>query len=228
MLIEPEINGASLVLVGSFNPAIFSPVWFARENIVTDAQADEADIEIIHKEIARFTLADFRLFVVHDRFQIETSVAPFIRMYDMAAKLFGETLPHTPLLIAGINRHAHFVVPQDLVDRIGHKLAPPQVWGDWAKCILSGKGTRHGGMRSLTMEQRDFEDRIKGHIRVRVEPSQRVAGIYVDFNDQYEVSDPSSPDGTAEILELMGKNFDKSMRRAEELMDQVLRLKDDN
>ena len=29
MRIEPEISGVQVVLVGDFNPAIFTPAWFA-------------------------------------------------------------------------------------------------------------------------------------------------------------------------------------------------------
>jgi hypothetical protein len=49
MRIEPEISSASIRLRGSFNPAIFTPDWLARE-LGTERAA--ADLKLIHPEIA--------------------------------------------------------------------------------------------------------------------------------------------------------------------------------
>jgi hypothetical protein len=46
MRIVPEIDQASLVLLGRFNPAIFQPFWFARHGIVGADEAGAAEIEI--------------------------------------------------------------------------------------------------------------------------------------------------------------------------------------
>ena len=51
MRIAPELGDASIVLVGSFNPRIFRPDWFARTGLVTEAEAGAANVEIIHPEI---------------------------------------------------------------------------------------------------------------------------------------------------------------------------------
>lgn len=52
MWIEPEISGSSIVLLGDFNPAIFSPSWFAKYGIVSQSAADEAETTVIHPELA--------------------------------------------------------------------------------------------------------------------------------------------------------------------------------
>lgn len=40
MRIEPEIGGASIVLLGSFNPKIFQPYWMAKHGLISDSAAE--------------------------------------------------------------------------------------------------------------------------------------------------------------------------------------------
>ena len=40
MRIEPEIGGCTVVLLGHFNPQIFSPLWFAQNKIISERQAE--------------------------------------------------------------------------------------------------------------------------------------------------------------------------------------------
>jgi len=48
MLEQPaEISGASIVLLGSFNPPIFQPQWFARQNLLQPTLAEKAKINFI-------------------------------------------------------------------------------------------------------------------------------------------------------------------------------------
>ena len=56
MRIEPEVGGCGVVLVGHFNPLIFSPSWFAKNGIVGEEEASAADVSVIHPEIAAFRM----------------------------------------------------------------------------------------------------------------------------------------------------------------------------
>ena len=56
MLIEPDVSGVEIVLVGSFNPPIFHPEWFAKYGIINSAEKDAAEIELIHREFAFFRM----------------------------------------------------------------------------------------------------------------------------------------------------------------------------
>ena len=49
MRIEPEIDGVSVILVGSFNPAIFTSAWFALHGLLLEPIADSADLAVAHK-----------------------------------------------------------------------------------------------------------------------------------------------------------------------------------
>ena len=51
---KPEIEGVGIVLVGSFNPRIFQPAWFATENLIREEEEQAAKIELIHRQVAIF------------------------------------------------------------------------------------------------------------------------------------------------------------------------------
>jgi hypothetical protein len=196
----PEVLGHSLVFIGKLNPAIFQPQWFARTGLLSDAQAEDIKIEVIHPEVSILDSSSFRLEVDQQRFVIRPLDEPFVKIHDLALRIFGEFLTHTPLHMMGINCYAHFNLRDSkLRDTIGEKLSPREPWGEWGPLIGSGTGRRHGGMRSLTMEQRDLEDRPEGWIRAKIEPSNRLQsdqGIFIDVNDHYQVRKDVEPNGT--------------------------------
>src|SRR5207244_3009334 len=134
MRIEPEIGGASIVLLGSFNPKIFQPYWMAKHCLISDADADVADVSVIHQEITAFMIEDlFTLQVNPTRFSIERNVAPLVLITDVVTRLFGDLLPHVPMNQMGINRTVHFVAGQEQRNKTGLMLAPREPWGEWGK-----------------------------------------------------------------------------------------------
>ena len=172
MIVQPEISGVSIVLLGSLNPRIFTPDWFARHGLISGEESDKADIQIIHRHITQFRADWLDILVEDERFQSNTAEAPYTRLHDLVVRTFRDFLLHTPLTKLGINRDAHFNVGrQEVRDRIGHTLAPPEAWGEWGAKVMAGQGDRHGGMVSLSMQQRDLDDRPKGYIEAKVAPS---------------------------------------------------------
>jgi len=177
MRIEPEIDAAAIVLLGSFNPKIFQPFWFARHGLVSDDEADSANISVIHSDITAFEIESFTLRVERERFALERKIAPLIVISDLAGRVFGDLLPHTPLRALGINRHVHFDVGDaEKRDRIGEMLAPRLPWGKWGEQVSSGEGAKHGGLLSLALIQRNVSDRPDGWIQAKIEPSVRLQG----------------------------------------------------
>ena len=108
MQYAPEIQSVSIVLLGKFNPAIFSPAWLAKAGIVTEREADAASVNVIHSEIAQFGVERFRFEVQTERFQVTTLVEPFVQLLDSVVNLFKDKLPHTPADKMGINYEVHF------------------------------------------------------------------------------------------------------------------------
>ena len=228
MRIEPENAGVSVVMIGNFNPSIFTPAWFGWHGLISEKMVDTANTKIVHPQISDFNVDWLHMQVVPERFLINTTQAPYVRVQDLAVRIFREHLPHTPLDAMGINREVHFLVESfDERDQLGRLLAPTDPWGKWGK-KLEPDGS-HGGMTSITMSQVDPEGRPPGgQINVTVEPSNRIGqgriGVYVRVNDHYTIENVESELGTSKIVELLEENFDESLRRADQIIDHIMSL----
>ena len=227
MQIAPEIDGVSIVLLGSFNPAIFTPAWFALHGLLPKGVADSAELAVAHQQVTSFVADWLRLEVTPDRFQVETVQAPHIRVHDLAMRVFEEHLPHTPLTAFGINRNVHFQVENVAArDRLGRTLAPVEPWGTWGQEL--GLDGAYGGMTSLTMSQINPKQRpVGGQINVTVQPSGRVGdghtGVYVRINDHYALGN-TGPSAAGRSMELLETNFKSSQDRSETIIDHVMSL----
>lgn len=223
---KSEIGDVSVVLLGNFNPVIFSPSWFEQYDILTKEDTKKTQVKIIHPEITEFQNEWLKLQVQHNRFYAKISELPHIKVYDFVVKTFRENLKHTPLNNLGINRRVHFSAGSKTdQDRIGRLLAPREPWGKWGELIDRGDDEKHGGMTSLTMQIRDLDDRQKGFINITIQPSPLVnlgdAGIFMDVNDHYELTDPEEGLGSDRIIDLFENRFEASIRRSEEIIDQI-------
>ncbi|MDE0459948.1 MAG: hypothetical protein OXI15_21875 [Chromatiales bacterium] len=227
MRINPEISGTSIVLVGSFNPAIFTPAWFELHGLLPDGASEIAEVEVVHPQATSFTAEWLILNVIPERFSVETVQAPDVRVLDLVVRTFKEHLSHTPLTTLGINRSVHFRVRSMAErDRIGRTLAPVEPWGAWREEL--GSDGMHGGMTSLTMSQIDPEGRPKGgRINVKVEPSARIGdgrtGVFVNVNDHY-AGDDGQPRGAEGAIGLLEENFEVSIDRSNRLIDHIMSL----
>ena len=227
MRIEPEISGVAVVLLGDFNPAIFTPAWFAMHGLLPEVAADSADLQVSHRQVTAFSTDWLHLQVTSDRFVADTAQAPHVRVRDLVLRVFKEYLTHTPTRSMGINRTVHFRL-RGLAerDRIGRALAPVEPWGLWG--LELGSDGEHGGMTSLTMSQISPEGRPRGgRINVKVEPSSRIgggrSGIFVEVNDHYAV-DGAGTGGAPQLMEFLDRDFDASIRRSDEIIDHIMSL----
>ena len=226
MRIEPEVSGVTVVLLGDFNPAIFTPAWFAMHGLLPQAAAESADLQVAHRQATVFSTDWLSLQVTTDRFMADTQQAPHVRVCDLVVRVFREHLHHTPVKAMGINRNVHFRVGSLAErDRIGRALAPMEPWGPWRQELeLDGK---HGGMTSLTMSQLRPQDRAPGgSVNIKVEPSNRIgdgSGVSVEVNDHYRGADATSGGG-AELMGFLDERFDTSIRRSDDIIDHIMSL----
>ena len=227
MRIEPEIGGADVIVLGAFNPALFTPAWFVLHGLLPERAADGAEVELIHPQVTKFTFDWLHLQVRAEYFSAETSQAPHVRVRDLVVRVFRERLPHPPLKGFGINRYVHFPVRSPAErDRIIRTLAPVEPWGRWGLAL--GPDGDHGGMTSLTMSQLDPPGRTAGdRINVTMEPSTRIEdprlGVYVCVNDHYSI-DETDPTTSARSIGILEENFDASLKRSDDIIDHVMSL----
>jgi hypothetical protein len=213
---ECEPEGASVVLLGSFNPAMFHPSWLASLGLISreaaQAAAEENQIEAILPQIAVFTVDRRRIEVTPERFSALTvTVDAAVHVRDLVAGLF-QVLEHTPIRRMGINRDMHFAMRSERDwHRVGHVLAPKEPWQD----LLGTPGTR-----TVVIEGARHGSPAR-YVRVTVEPSaRRKHGVYVGTNEHFEVS---AEEGTRRLMDFLQAEWDEAQGFARELAEKLLR-----
>ena len=227
MRIEPEIGQCTIVLLGRFNPLIFAPHWFFKHDLLSAEQVEAAKVGFITEQISVLTFGKIRLQAEVARLSMETAEAPWIDLCDFAARTL-TVIPSTPINQMGINRLVHFSVgTEERRNRIGQILAPLEPWGEWGKEIAESPPERRGGCIDLTMRLPRIGEGYKGHLQISVQPSVHIrgnVGIYALTNDHYDVGPITETADCVAITKLLIDNFERSIERSEQLIDQVMSL----
>lgn len=210
---EWSSHATSIVLVGTFNPAIFQPMWLAINGLIRKEEAD-AVIEkgkdenfVVLNNITQYSLEWAALRVQRERFQLITEKASEKEICDLTVGIF-RLLEHTPITAVGLNQSAHFEIDaEEKWHTIGHRLAPkPGIWDD----IL-----QKPGLQTLTVKG-TRPDGKEGCVLVRIEPSTKFKyGVYVDVNDHFQMTEPKAKEATRVVQE----EWDASKTRATKIFD---------
>jgi len=218
---DTDIVQASIVLVGKFNPAIFSPAWFAKNGIITEGELKVADTQVVHKQVTRFTADHLTISAQPERFTLETTSEPIIRVADMVLQTFRDLLSHTPINAVGINYTEHWRT--DTAERrtaLARELAPIAPWGAWGASFRAHDVDHVDGMNELVMIQFDAEN-LKWQRRVEVGPSNEMGdharGVYVTVNSHREMEIEDGV-GAEPIMALLEKEFDPSVLAARKII----------
>ncbi len=228
MKITPEIDNASIVLLGRFNPAIFQPWWFAKNGIIGEQEAFEAEIEIIHPELCKFQTEYFFVQAERNRFMVRSNSGPLELIKDFALKTFTDFLTYTPIGILGINRSVHFDAGSNEARiALGKKLAPWEPWGEWARSFEGEDTEEQGGMLNLTMRQnRSKKEGLKGYVRAKIQPSSELSGnsgVFMDINNHYDVVGLEEAVGCSKVMYVLEHQWNKAMGHAEFIINQIMK-----
>lgn len=228
MKIDPEISGCSIVFVGQFNPAIFSPAWMFANDLERDDDATDVAVEVIHQDIARFSIDTRSYQIDRNRFQVNTAVAPWVLISDLAARLFGELLPHSPVRAFGINRNVHFNVKDDEVRiRLGRVLAPIEHWGEFGQMMEDGGSDEVGGLQSLTMRRISKFESYELQTNAKIEPSFRTdprRGVYMEVNHHHKLVGLEEGHGALPAVEILQENFQPRVDEADAIVDTIMEM----
>lgn len=208
----PQHDAASIVLVGAFNPRIYHPAWFVRNELLPEGSEVSANVEIVNNDLCAFENDWFRLEVLSDRFVLRTLASPSVEaLRDLVLGAL-RILRHTPVQKIGLNTHAHWRLPtEQRWHDFGHMLAPKEALWD---SVLKRPGTL-----SLSIQGMRPDDR-HGHVRVRVEPSNTVEhGIFLETNDEFSEVTADSAEWVEDVLT---REWDASRTRAEVIREHVL------
>lgn len=180
-----------IVLVGSFNPAIFHPAWFARHGLLPEDEAHAARIDLVHPELTQFTAEWLSVQVNQSRLQLATALPPQeLPLRDVAVGIL-RLLSHTPISAIGINRIVSVELDSETAwVRVNDALAPKSPWAD-----LLPSPT----MAGVTMES-PRGDTLPGRVTVRVSAAPEIPfGFRLNLNSHID-----HPDGDTDALRLAG------------------------
>ena len=209
MVQVPEIEAASIVVLGTFNPAIFHPLWFKMNELIRPEEAESAKLEVTHPEMSIFSLEWCRLHVEKGRFVLNgANKASYGLILDLAVGTFS-ILDYTPISAMGLNRSMHFKIDsREKWHAFGHMVAPKEVWSQ----IMT-----RPGLRSLMME--DPGETPGDLLRVKVEPSNRIdPGVFIEVNNHYNLGNKSVQD----MLGILTKSWKDILNKAENIADHLL------
>ena len=214
--LKPEFEDVSIVLVGSFNPAIFHPVWFAREKLIQQEEADRANIKIVSHDVTVFSIGWLTVEVTLDRFVARTTQIQNLEpLRDLVLGTFG-LLRHTPIKQMGINRIAHFqILSEDVWHQLGHRLAPKEPWAG----LLEKPGMRRIQMQGIRA------DNYKGSISVAVEPSltTKPFGAYIEVNDHFDNDAEEKGNQCDRMMEILAESWQTCLERSFRIMQTLVK-----
>jgi hypothetical protein len=226
MVPEIERNNWSIVLIGSFNPAIFHPSWFLLNEVISKETAASAEVQVVHSEVASVALGPLRLDVQRNRFSIQTEQAPEITLLDFVLRVFGDLLPHSQINQFGINRTVYFRAPSsEKRIQLGRVFAPPAPWGPFGNRIEHSTGKTLGGMTNVSMREVLIDTAWSGHCEARLMPAYEIdadTGIQTHINNHFELKDYKEGDGAMAALLILKNEFESRMDRCEEIISAVL------
>lgn len=214
---ELKVEGHNIVIIGSFNPQIFQPAWFANEGLVRKGEAETAKIAIIHNRIVSFSAEFFRLEVTSDRIIFAVTQRQFYEpLRDLALGTF-RILRHTPLFSLGLNMDFHFLMEsEDASHLIGHRFAPK---GPWEGLL------ENPGLSSLSLRGKR-PDSYEGAITVKIEPSPQVnPGVLVSINDHYTLLERiqgKTISGADGILKILEDSWEDSQKRSQKIAEKIV------
>ena len=203
MSLIPQIKEHSLTVVGDINPAILQPSWLASRQLIRDAEAYEADIEVIHKEVTAFEIGWVKLHATTSRIQLSSQQeAYFEATRDLMVGILS-VLEHIPVNALGLNWGTFYsFANRGEYDRFGHAIATKTCWD----------GLKEPKTLKVAITA-DRTDEFKGAVNVAVGPSDRLPlCAYVHVNDHFQI-EGESPTTSSSAIE----RIDASWKHSSEL-----------
>ena len=227
MAYTAEILTSAIVVVGRFNPAIFSPDWLERNGLIGKDDADAArdggqdQSLLVSHQVTGFETEWFVLQVLENRFSLTSKGALSPAFKDLAVGTL-QLVPHTPVTAVGLNFLGDFkMASEDDYHRVGDVLAPKDVW----KALYPDE---YAGLASLTVRiQRGSRQLVeaKDEKRIAVQPSARIKfGVLISYNDHHDVT-IDNDDGlrpAERSADIIDKQWDASWQDALRVFDGIL------
>ncbi|MDX2306348.1 MAG: hypothetical protein NW226_26300 [Microscillaceae bacterium] len=206
----PEITDLSIVLIGDFSPSIIQPYWLAYKKLITESDAQNARIEMVHKEITKFDLDWANLEITRQRFLIRTLKQDYFEITkDLVVSIF-KILKDTPLSYLGINHVFHFKFDPHNFEKISNSLVSFNIWRN----IIDDPK-----LLSLQITENPRKDGLNGSFNVIINPSELIQydGISININDHFGITTDNKNTNNKDIVNILTGNWANSLDRANKL-----------
>jgi hypothetical protein len=212
---EAEVEGLSLVFVGEFAPQLIQPSWLARLGLLSETEADAADVQVISSEVTQFDVDWLEIQVTRQKLQLQTTLShSFIALHDIGSGIL-KSLPFARVVGMGINHDAHFrLKSEEIWHSIGHRLAPKKLWE---------RVTKSPGLNSLLIEGQRSDDR-PGKYNFRVEPSRLVKphALFASVNDHYDIPSATPEESHMDCERLLIEVFRTSLTESRDFFTKLI------
>lgn len=218
---------ASAVLLGRFNPLIFSPDWLHTNGVIGPQEAAEArehGIEVMAPNVTSIGIGSMKLVVETERFLLNVFDEPLIRAKDFASNCF-RLLSHTPVFAVGINLNAVLRLQDESKwHRFGDLLAPKAPWGEF---VSDAEGKRTGGLRGLVMERTGAPGDRQGATKCTIQiPEGVTSEVNIQINNHFALGDPASPSDGSTAYKLFMEVWDQAFESSSALIERVRSMAD--
>src|SRR5256885_1377182 len=105
-----EIFGATIVALGTFAPAGFTPDWLEKHQLIGKDDAEAARTSknfIVSQQVSQFETEWFQLQMLQSQFMLSNKGAVGPTLRDLAAGMFS-LIPDVPVSAIGLNFFAHY------------------------------------------------------------------------------------------------------------------------
>lgn len=202
-----ESEAASIVLVGSFNPAIFHPEWLLRNGLISKDDHKGANVEIVHSQLSKFSLAWLLIDVLHEKFVARTDDASYFNaIRDLMCSIL-KILEHMPISQMGMNIDLSYKINDEaLWHKIGDNLVPKGYWKALPERV---------GMKAVYVDSPRPDD-LKGHIQVKVaQISSEYFGVHFDVNNHVELEGYNA-------IDILSKNWERVISFSKDACEKTL------
>jgi hypothetical protein len=178
-----EKDELDIVIIGTFNPVIITPIWLAYKSLIRESEANSANVRIMHNEIVDYDLEWATLNITQRRFHIKCTQVPFFEITrDLVVGIFS-ILKETPITSFGYNHNKTISLKtEDRFYEFGNKLCPLNNWSD---------SLDNARLQRVDILDKNSTQKKQGNILVTINASTDLQvnfGVVININDHYDFS----------------------------------------
>ena len=222
-----EIFGSSIVLVGSFNPSIFTADWLEVHQLIGAGDAEYARAAknlLVSRQVSVCETEWFALQVLENQFSLTSKGALSPAFQDLAEGI-ASLVPHTPVTALGLNFMGHYKLPTEAeYHKVGDVLVPKTIWNE-----LIDPKSEMAGMADVTVRiqhgERGKPVTDPDELRIQVQPSAQVKfGVFLSCNNHLEwfARKPQGKANAEGAAEVVSAEWESAWHRAESIFDGLL------